>query len=113
MTDKAKEEKAPKAAEDAVLGEKDFFEQETIIRKQILSNTKLEGSQKKAALTILTGISKSVKVHGVKQHGITKKMLKTAMDVFGKMSDDKRHSEKELQFIRTITVLIMESLSAM
>jgi hypothetical protein len=113
MADKAKENKVSKVTEPTILDEKDFFEQEVLIRKQILGNTKLEGSQKKASLTILDGISKSVKVHGVKQHGITKKMLRTAIDVFGKMSDDKRHSEKELQFLRTITVLIMESLNAM
>lgn len=100
-----KEEKAPE-----ILDEKDFFEQEVVIRKQILSNGKLEGSQKKASLTILDGISKSVKSHGVSQHGITKKMLITAMDVFGKMSDDKRHSEKELEFLRTITIIIMKRL---
>ncbi len=98
-------EKEPK-----VLDEKDFFEQEIVIRNQVLNNDKLTGTRKREALTVLTGISNSVKVHGVKQHGITKKMLKTALEVFGKMSDDKRHSEKELQFLRTITVLIMERL---
>ena len=96
--------------EPKILDEKDFFEQEVIIRKQVLNNDKLAGAQKREALTVLDGISNSVKVHGVKQHGITKKMLKTALEVFGKMSDDKRHSEKELQFLRTITVIIMESL---
>ena len=109
-TTKAKIEKAPVAKEPKALDEKDFFEQEVIIRKQILGNSNLEGTQKKAALTILDGISKSVKAHGVSQHGITKKMMMTAMDVFGKMSDDKRHSEKELEFLKMITVIIMKRL---
>ena len=107
---KTKSEKIGEVKEPKALDEKDFFEQEVVIRKQILGNNNLEGSQKKAALTVLDGISKSVKAHGVSQHGITKKMMMTAMDVFGKMSDDKRHSEKELEFLKMITVILMKRL---
>ena len=39
-----------------ILEEKDFFEEEVIIRKQILDNAKLSGAQKKNCLTVLEGV---------------------------------------------------------
>lgn len=93
-----------------VLGDEDFIRLSELIRKQVLGNGKLAGADKRAALTVLDGVVKSVKVHGARQHGINKKMLAKAFEIFGKMSEDKRHNEDELMVLRTLTVLIAEGM---
>ncbi|WP_337607851.1 hypothetical protein [Acidaminococcus intestini] len=39
-----------------ILTKEDFQEQQEVIKKQILGNTKLEGREKRMALTVLDGI---------------------------------------------------------
>jgi len=97
--------------EDLVLDKQDFLEQQVIIRKQVLANSKLTGAQKKASLQVLEGVGHSVVHGGVRQHGITKAMLKTALPVFGKMSEDKRHNEKELRVLGILTYFIYEGIN--
>ena len=96
--------------EEYVLQEADFFAQREIIRKQILDNAKLTGAQKRMTLTVLDAFAQSVRAGGGRQHGITKQMLKTALPIFGKMSEDKRHNEKELKVLRVLTVLVYEGI---
>ena len=43
-----------------ILTKEDFQEQQEVIKKQILGNTKLEGREKRMALTVLDGIGQSV-----------------------------------------------------
>jgi len=93
-----------------ILEEKDFFEEEVIIRKQILDNAKLSGAQKKNCLTVLEGVSKSVKVHGARQHGITKKMLADALTVFSTMAEDKRHTDKEIRMLKWLSYIIFQGM---
>jgi hypothetical protein len=93
-----------------ILDEKDFFEEETVIRKQVLDNAKLTGPQKRNCLTVLTGVSKSVRVHGARQHGINKKMLKEAFDIFSTMAEDKRHNEKELRMLKMLCYIIVQGM---
>lgn len=97
--------------EDMVLDEQDFLEQKEIIKKQVLSNSKLTGAQKRTCLQVLEAVGNSVVHGGVRQHGITKAMLKTAFPVFGKMSEDKRHNEKELRVLGVLTYLIYERIN--
>lgn len=52
-----------------ILTKEDFQEQQEVIKKQILGNTKLEGREKRMALTVLDGIGQSVMAGGVRQHG--------------------------------------------
>ncbi|MCH3949833.1 MAG: hypothetical protein LKE33_02680 [Acidaminococcus sp.] len=98
------------AEEEYVLDAEDFFAQRDIIKKQILDNSKLTGPQKRMTLTVLDAFANSVKAGGVRQHGITKQMLKTALPVFGKMGEDKRHNEKELKVLHVLTMLVYEGL---
>ena len=98
--------------EEKILDDADFLRLAEVIRKQVLANTKLAGASKRIALTVLDGVVKSVKVHGARQHGINKKMLATALQIFGKMSEDKRHNEDELMVLRALTVIIAESMHA-
>lgn len=93
-----------------ILTKEDFQEQQEVIKKQILGNTKLEGREKRMALTVLDGISQSVMAGGVRQHGITKQMMKVSLPIFGKMSEDKRHNEKELKVLRALTMVVYEAL---
>jgi hypothetical protein len=96
--------------EEYILDKNDFLEQQEVIKKQILSNTKLQGSQKRMAITVLESIGHSVAAGGVRQHGITRQMLKVSLPIFGKMSDDKRHNEKELKVLNALTILVYEAL---
>ena len=96
--------------EDVMLDKQDFLEQQEVIKKQLLGNSKLTGAQKRACLQVLEGVGRSVALGGVRQHGITKAMLKTALPVFGKMSDDKRHNEKELRVLSMLTYFIYEGI---
>lgn len=91
-----------------ILTKEDFQEQQEVIKKQILGNTKLEGREKRMALTVLDGIGQSVMAGGVRQHGITKQMMKVSLPIFGKMSEDKRHNEKELKVLRALTMVVYE-----
>ena len=93
-----------------ILDEKDFFDEEVIIRKQVLDNAKLTGAQKKNCLTVLSGVAKSVKVHGARQHGINKKMLTDALKVFLAMSEDNRHNEKELRMLKMLSYIIYQGM---
>ena len=93
-----------------ILTKEDFQEQQEVIKKQILGNTKLEGREKRMALTVLDGIGQSVMAGGVRQHGITKQMMKVSLPIFGKMSEDKRHNEKELKVHRALTMVVYEAL---
>ncbi len=95
-----------------LLDEADFFEQEIVIRKHILGSTKLQGGEKKCCLTVLEGVSKSVRVHGARQHGITKKMLRTAFEVFAKMAEDKRHNEKEIRMLKMLCMIILQGMNS-
>jgi hypothetical protein len=96
--------------EEEILDKEDFLAQKEIIKKQILGNQKLQGAQKRMAVTVLEGLGQSVLRGGVRQHGITKQMLKVSLPIFGKMSEDKRHNEKELKVLQVITVLIYKAL---
>lgn len=49
-----------------ILTKEDFQEQQEVIKKQILGNTKLEGREKRMALTVLDGIGQSVMAGGVR-----------------------------------------------
>ena len=93
-----------------ILDEKDFFAEEVIIRKHVLDNAKLTGTQKRNCLTVLTGVSKSVKVHGARQHGITKKMLADALQIFSTMAEDRRHNEKEIRMLKMLCYIIVQGM---
>jgi hypothetical protein len=93
-----------------ILDEEDFLKQAELIHKQVAANDKLTSEGKRATLTVLDGIVRSVKVHGARQHGITKKMLKVALTVFAKMSDDKRHSPEKLAVLRSLTMIVLEGI---
>lgn len=97
--------------EDMVLDKQDFLVQQEVIRKQVLGNSKLTSPQKKACLQVLEAVGRSVQRGGVRQHGITKAMLKAALPVFGKMSEDKRHNEKELRVLGMLTYFIYEGIN--
>jgi len=98
--------------ETKVLGEEDFLKNAESIHKQIRNNDKLTSEGKRAALTILDGIMKSVKVHGARQHGITKKMLKVALTVFAKMAEDKRYSPEKVAVLRSLVMITLEGIKA-
>lgn len=93
-----------------VLDKQDFLEQKEVIKKQILGNAKLTGAQKRQSLQVLECFEKSVNQGGVRQHGITKAMLKAALPVFGKMSEDKRHNEKELRVLQFLTYFVLQGI---
>lgn len=96
------------AEETGLLDKQDFLEQKEVIKKQIMGNGKLTGAEKRQTLQVLEGFGKSVLQGGVRQHGITKAMLKTALPVFGKMSEDKRHNEKELRVLKFLTYFVLQ-----
>ena len=90
--------------------ENGLLDKKEVIKKQILGNGKLTGPQKRQSLQVLEGFEKSILQGGVRQHGITKAMLKTALPVFGKMSEDKRHNEKELRVLKFLTYFVLQGI---
>ena len=64
------------------MGGEEFLEISTVIREKIKNSPELKQEGKNATLEVLDAIIRSVKAHGVKQHGLTKKKKQIALTVF-------------------------------
>ena len=68
------------------IGEEEFLEVASVIREKIKNSAEIKQDGKNATLEVLDALVRSVKAHGVKQHGLTKKKKQIALTVFEKMS---------------------------
>ena len=71
------------------IGEEEFLEVASVIREKIKNSAEIKQDGKNATLEVLDALVRSVKAHGVKQHGLTKKKKQIALTVFEKMSKAK------------------------
>ena len=77
------------------IGEEEFLEVASVIREKIKNSAEIKQDGKNATLEVLDALVRSVKAHGVKQHGLTKKKKQIALTVFEKMSKAEDNTEEE------------------
>ena len=77
------------------IGEEEFIEVASVIREKIKNSAEIKQDGKNATLEVLDALVRSVKAHGVKQHGLTKKKKQIALTVFEKMSKAEDNTEEE------------------
>lgn len=96
--------------EEKVLDEKEFLVLGNKLRQKLVDSKKLTGEGKRYSITVLDAIMKSVKVHGARQHGLTKKMLQVAMTVYAKLAEDKRRSEDERAVLKALVMMTLTAI---
>ena len=96
--------------EEKILDEKEFLVLAEKLRQKLVESKKLTGEGKKCSITVLDAIVNSVKVHGARQHGLTKEMLKVAMTVYGKLAEDKRRSEDERAVLKALVFMTIKAI---
>ena len=95
-----------------VLDEQQFLDIAAALRQRIVGDAELKGEGKRFTLTVLDGLISSVKVHGARQHGLTKKMLMVAMTVFKKMFDDPANTDEEKAVLDSLLVMVLHGIKA-
>lgn len=92
------------------IDEEEFLELAAGIHEKIKSSAALNVDGKSAALEVLEGIVNSVKAHGVRQHGLTKKKKQVALVVFEKMSKLQDNSEREKALYNMLVYITLEGI---
>jgi hypothetical protein len=82
--------------EEEEMGAEEFLAIAAKIRSDIKTSTLLKDSGRKDTLEVLDGIIESVKAHGIRKHGLTKKKKKVALTVFERLSREEGLTEKEV-----------------
>ena len=77
------------------LTETEFLELAVVIREKIKNADNLKPEGKSATLLVFDAVVRSVKAHGISQHGITKKKKQMAMAVFQRMSNAEHIAPEE------------------
>ena len=83
-------------ANEEEMGAEEFLVIATKIRNDIRTSALLKDSGRKDALEVLDGIVESVKAHGIRKHGLTKKKKKIALTVFERLSREEGLNEQEV-----------------
>ncbi|MEG0797884.1 MAG: hypothetical protein RSC56_02640 [Acidaminococcaceae bacterium] len=92
------------------MGAEEFLELAAVIREKIRTSEELTAEGKKATLAVLDGVTQSVKAHGVRQHGLTKKIKRVALTVFERLSKDTTNTERETAVYQALLVMTWEGL---
>lgn len=98
------------ATTEKVLGEEEFLLIAENIYTNIRKSADLKPDGKKATLEVLGGIIESVKAHGIKKHGLTKKKKQIALTVFERFSNDETLSEDEKAVYHALLVMTWEGI---
>lgn len=92
------------------MGGEEFLEISTVIREKIKNSPELKQEGKNATLEVLDAIIRSVKAHGVKQHGLTKKKKQIALTVFEKMSKAEDNTEEEKAVFNSLAFITFQGI---
>jgi len=103
------EEKIDK--ENREIDEEGFLAISEIIREKIKKSADLKPEGKSTTLEVLDAIVRSVKAHGVKQHGLTKKKKQVALTVFEKMSKAEDNTEEEKAVFNALVVITFQGIT--
>lgn len=93
------------------MGEEEFLEVAASIREKIKSSTELKPDGKSTTLEVLDAIIRSVKAHGVKQHGLTKKKKQIALTVFEKISKAEDNTEEEKAVFNSLVFITFQGIT--
>jgi len=92
------------------MGEEEFLNVAASVREKIKCSSELKQDGKSAALEVLDAIIRSVKAHGVKQHGLTKKKKQIALTVFEKMSKAADNTEEEKAVFNSLVFITFQGI---
>ena len=92
------------------MGGEEFLEISTVIREKIKNSAELKQDGKNITLEVLDAIIRSVKAHGVKQHGLTKKKKQIALTVFEKMSKAEDNTEEEKAVFNSLVFITFQGI---
>ena len=92
------------------MGEEEFLNVAASVREKIKCSSELKQDGKSAALEVLDAIIRSVKAHGVKQHGLTKKKKQIALTVFEKMSKSADNTEEEKAVFNSLVFITFQGI---
>lgn len=92
------------------IGEEEFIEVASVIREKIKNSAEIKQDGKNAALEVLDALVRSVKAHGVKQHGLTKKKKQIALTVFEKMSKAEDNTEEEKAVFNSLVFITFQGI---
>ena len=92
------------------MGEEEFLNVAASVREKIKCSPELKQDGKSAALEVLDAIIRSVKAHGVKQHGLTKKKKQIALTVFEKMSKAEDNTEEEKAVFNSLVFITFQGI---
>ena len=92
------------------MGEEEFLNVAASVREKIKCSSELKQDGKSAALEVLDAIIRSVKAHGVKQHGLTKKKKQIALTVFEKMSGAADNTEEEKAVFNSLVFITFQGI---
>lgn len=93
------------------MGEAEFLEVVASVRAKIKNSTELKQDGKNTTLEVLDAIIRSVKAHGVKQHGLTKKKKQIALTVFEKMSGAADNTEEEKAVFNSLVFITFQGIT--
>lgn len=88
----------------------EFIQVAEIIRERIKTAADLKPEGRSISLEVLAAIVRSVKVHGVRQHGLTKKKKQIALAVFEKMLKDEVNTAEEKAVLETLVVVTFQGI---
>ena len=83
------------------MGGEEFLEISTVIREKIKNSAELKQDGKNTTLEVLDAIIRSVKAHGVKQHGLT---------IFEKMSKAEDNTEEEKAVFNSLVFITFQGI---
>ena len=92
------------------IGEEEFIEVASVIREKIKNSAEIKQDGKNATLEVLDALVRSVKAHGVKQHGLTKKKKQIALTVFEKMSKAQDNTEEEKAVFNSLVFITFQGI---
>ena len=92
------------------MGEEEFLKVVASVREKIKNSSELKQDGKNTTLEVLDAIVRSVKVHGVKQHGLTKKKKQIALTVFEKMSKLEDNTEEEKAVFNSLIFITFQGI---
>ena len=92
------------------IGEEEFIEVASVIREKIKNSAEIKQDGKNATLEVLDALVRSVKAHGVKQHGLTKKKKQIALTVFEKMSKAEDNTEEEKAVFNSLVFITFQGI---
>lgn len=109
MTEEMTKETTPEAEPKQMDGA-EFLELAQTIRGKILASEAFNGEGKTTTIEVLDGICRSIKLRGVKQHGLTKRKKQVALAVFVKLGEAEDNTLEEKAVYNALIQMLVVAL---